>query len=78
MICVDHIEKLQALLTEYNTLKAEIPAQFRVALNTSIERIDLALRPGLVTVTWTSLGVELYFDRVTAALAELSLVVKKV
>lgn len=75
---VEYLEQVQTLLTENDTVRALIPAQFRTVLTTALDRLDLAMRPGLISVRWTSLGVEDYFKNVTKALANLRQLVKKV
>lgn len=72
------MEKLQSLLTENESLRTAIPVQFRFAMTASLERVDLAFRPGLITVRWTSLTVEHYFANVAAALDQLAKLIKTV
>ena len=75
---VDYLERAQTLLAENDAVRAMIPAQFRTVLSTAVDRLDLAIRPGLITVRWTSLGVEDYFKNVNKALSSLRQLVKKV
>ena len=75
---VDYLERAQTLLAENDAVRAMIPAQFRTVLSTAVDRLDLAIRPGLITVRWTSLGVEDYFKNVSKALSSLRQLVKKV
>ena len=72
------MERAQTLLAENDAVRAMIPAQFRTVLSTAVDRLDLAIRPGLITVRWTSLGVEDYFKNVSKALSSLQQLVKKV
>ena len=77
-VLVDYLERAQTLLAENDAVRAMIPAQFRTVLSTAVDRLDLAIRPGLITVRWTSLGVEDYFKNVSKALCSLRQLVKKV
>ena len=77
-VLVDYLERAQTLLAENDAVRAMIPAQFRTVLSTAVDRLDLAIRPGLITVRWTSLGVEDYFKNVSKALSSLRQLVKKV
>ena len=72
------MEKLQSLLVENESLRAAIPSQFRPAMAPALEKVDLALRPGLITVRWTSLTVEKYFANVSNSLEYLSKLIKSV
>ena len=72
------MEKLQSLLVENECLRAAIPSQFRPAMAPALEKVDLALRPGLITVRWTSLTVEKYFANVSNSLEYLSKLIKSV
>lgn len=78
VIIVEYVEKLQALLTENESLRGAIPAQFKTVMAPSLDRVDLAFRPGLITIRWTSLGIEEYFKNVETSLAELSHLIKTV
>ena len=78
LVLVDYLERAQTLLAENDAVRAMIPAQFRTVLSTAVDRLDLAIRPGLITVRWTSLGVEDYFKNVSKALSSLRQLVKKV
>ncbi|KAF6019880.1 DNAH8 [Bugula neritina] len=66
-----YLEKLELLLTENEALRADIPLQFRPVMTAALDRVDLAIRPGLITIGWSCLGVEPYFANVTAALDQL-------
>lgn len=72
------MEKLKSLLQENDRLRSLIPVQFRPVMTSALDKVDLAFRPGLITVCWTSLGVDSYFSAVDAALQELSQFIKTV
>lgn len=73
-----YLEKLELLLTENEALRADIPLQFRPVMTAALDRVDLAIRPGLITIGWSCLGVEPYFANVTAALDQLRQLTKVV
>jgi len=73
-----YLEKLELLLTENEALRADIPLQFRPVMTAALDRVDLAIRPGLITIGWSCLGVEPYFTNVTAALDQLRQLTKVV
>ncbi|OWF42162.1 dynein heavy chain 8, axonemal-like [Mizuhopecten yessoensis] len=73
-----HNNRLQMLLDENNNLRADIPPIFVTLLRPSLKKVDVAMRPGLVNHTWTSLSLPIYFDIVSNALNDLGIVVKQV
>ncbi|XP_074653701.1 dynein axonemal heavy chain 8-like [Tubulanus polymorphus] len=71
-------DQLQLLLVENDAIRAKIPAILLPLLESSIKKVDQALRPGLVSITWMSMGLKGYFQAIRNALKELDLFIKQI
>ncbi|XP_019624088.1 PREDICTED: dynein heavy chain 8, axonemal-like [Branchiostoma belcheri] len=69
---------LQSLLDENAAIRAKIPNIFLPLLSTTTRKVDRAIAPGLIQLTWSSLNLQGYFDSISAALRDLSLLIKQV
>ena len=70
--------ELAAAITEYDRVTDKIAPVTAKALEPHIQSLELALRPGMVTLTWTSLNVGQYLEGVRVAIASLSELVEQV
>ncbi|CAH1796663.1 unnamed protein product [Owenia fusiformis] len=69
---------LTMLLEENDKIRSKIPPMFRPLMKCCIEAVDTALRPGLISLTWTSLNLDQFFQSIRSALRELDLLIKQV
>ncbi|XP_052061669.1 dynein axonemal heavy chain 8-like [Mytilus californianus] len=74
----DHRNQMQMLLDENNSIRDDIPTVFQILLGPTLKKVDIAMRPGVISHTWTSLSLPAYFEEVKIALKELKIVVKQV
>mgnify|MGYP001795854711 CR=1 FL=1 len=72
------METLRWLLAENDRLHGLVPAQFKAVMGVALEKLDSAFRPGLITVRWTSLGIDKYFVTVKNTLKNFENLVKAV
>ncbi|XP_056617792.1 dynein axonemal heavy chain 5 isoform X2 [Triplophysa dalaica] len=71
-------DKLQLMVTENSRVRSKIQPAFEQLLMPHVAKVDKAILPGLTTLNWTSLNIEKYLDRITAALEELDLLLHRV
>ena len=69
---------VQMLLDENSAIRAKIPPIFLNLMGPTLQKVDLAIRPGLLSLTWTSLNLDVYFSNIKIALDQLDLLIKKV
>lgn len=65
------------LLAENKRVRAKIPQAFEQLMVPHIEKVDLAIDPGLNKLTWTSINIPEYMDEVYTALADLELLMDR-
>ena len=65
------------LLQETSRVKAKIPTAFEALMGPHISKVDSALDPGLNKLSWTSLNIQEYIDRVYKTLADLELLMDR-
>lgn len=58
------------MVTENSRVRSKIQPAFEQLLMPHVAKVDKAILPGLTTLNWTSLNIEKYLDRITAALGE--------
>ena len=68
----------QMLLEENTAIHNKIPAIFLPLLAKRLKEVDQAIMPGLTTLSWTSMNLEVYFFNVKSKLIKLDLLIKKV
>ena len=71
-------ESLKLLLSEEAAIRAKIPSVFLPLMTPSLKKVDTVIRPGLVSLTWTSMNIQSYFADIKAALTTLDHLIKKV
>ncbi|XP_052062310.1 dynein axonemal heavy chain 5-like isoform X2 [Mytilus californianus] len=73
----DHYNALQMMLQETQRVKGKIPTAFEALMGPHISKVDTALEPGLIKLSWTSLNIQEYMDRVYKTLADLELLMDR-
>lgn len=58
------------MVTENSKVRTKIQPAFEQLLVPHVAKVDKAILPGLTTLNWTSLNIEKYLDRISAALGE--------
>ncbi|XP_065102327.2 dynein axonemal heavy chain 5 [Paramisgurnus dabryanus] len=69
---------LQLMVTENSKVRSKIQPVFEQLLLPHVAKVDEAILPGLTTLNWTSLNIEKYLNRISAALEELDLLLHRV
>ncbi|XP_062848702.1 dynein axonemal heavy chain 5 [Trichomycterus rosablanca] len=70
--------KLKMVLAENSRVRAKIQPFFEQLLVPHVAKVDEAIQPGLILLNWTSLSIDKYVNRITAALEELELLLDRV
>ena len=73
-----YYNELKFILSEYERITAEIIPNTMKLLEPHIQTMELKLRPGMVTLTWTSTNIDSYKQHVYAGLAQLEDMVLKI
>ncbi|XP_064651602.1 dynein axonemal heavy chain 8-like [Lineus longissimus] len=74
----DNHGQLQLVLEENKTVRSRIPNIFIPLMASSLAKVDAAIRPGLLSLTWSSLSLPGYIRSVRASLKELSILIKQI
>jgi len=69
---------LKFLLSEYERITSRIISVTRKALRPHLQSLELKLRPGLVTLTWTSMNIDAYKAHILLGLSKLEDLITKV
>lgn len=73
-----HLEDLTSTLDEYGRVMAQVPPALRRALEPHRATFEQHLRPGLTTLTWSSMNIDAFHKSVEGALASFAGVVAAV
>jgi dynein heavy chain len=73
----ENYNALNNLLSENRRVRAKIPAAFEQLMVPHIEKVEVAIDPGMTKLTWTSINIPEYMDGVYAALADLELLMDR-
>ncbi|XP_039872861.1 dynein heavy chain 8, axonemal-like isoform X1 [Simochromis diagramma] len=76
-LSADH-HRLQTILEDYESTCEKIPEDFSSWMASKIKNVESALQRGAVLITWSSLLLDEFFQRVDTALYELQHLVNKV
>ncbi|KAG9276172.1 dynein heavy chain 5, axonemal [Astyanax mexicanus] len=68
-----HYNNLQMMLAENSRVRMKIQPAFEQMLTPHVAKVDEAILPGLTSLNWSSLNIDKFLSRVTAALEELEL-----
>ena len=66
------------MLENHHNIRAKIPSVFMPLVTPYLKRVENIIRPGLITLTWTSMNLHTYFASVKVVLRQLDLFIKKV
>uniref|UniRef100_A0A8V0X370 Dynein axonemal heavy chain 5 n=1 Tax=Gallus gallus TaxID=9031 RepID=A0A8V0X370_CHICK len=72
------VHSLQMMLAEYKRIKLKIQHPVERLISPWLANIDDAIQTGLMLLTWTSLNIEKYIDKIFTKLAELELLLDRV
>ncbi|OXB65197.1 hypothetical protein ASZ78_004954 [Callipepla squamata] len=72
------VRNLQTMLAEYKRIKLKIQHPVERLMIPWLAKIDDAIQPGLMLLTWTSLNVKKYINTIFRKLAELELLLDRV
>ena len=73
----DALQGVQGILERSQRVTAQIPELFAPMLAALTHKVDKALQPGLISLTWTSLTLSEYYDSVHQAIDDLELMIKR-
>uniref|UniRef100_A0AAX7VFT7 AAA+ ATPase domain-containing protein n=1 Tax=Astatotilapia calliptera TaxID=8154 RepID=A0AAX7VFT7_ASTCA len=76
-LSADH-HRLQTILEDYESTCEKIPEDFSTLMSLVTRKVESALQHGAVLITWSSLLLDEFFQRVDTALYELQHLVNKV
>ena len=65
------------MLQESQRVKSKIPMAFEALMGPHTSKVDTALEPGLTKLSWTSLNIQEYMDKVYKTLADLELLMDR-
>ena len=65
-----HIFLLQHILSEYARVRGKIHSAIEPLMAPHLSKVDDALEPGLVLLSWTSINIESYMTKVYKAIGE--------
>ncbi|KAJ2947929.1 hypothetical protein O0L34_g9722 [Tuta absoluta] len=71
-------ERIKYLVARNNEIRLSMPKLFLPLLRAQLIKLDKAFKPGLSTITWTSLEVTEYCDKIESVLNEVDLFIKEV
>lgn len=74
---MSYISLFQLLLKENNRVRAKIPSFFEFLMEPHIRHLDEIISPGLSALTWSSLKINEFCEKVYAGLAELELLIDR-
>ncbi len=61
---------LQLMVSENSRVRSKIQPAFEQLLKPHLAKVDEAILPGLTSLSWTSLNIDKYLNRITTALGE--------
>uniref|UniRef100_G1KES7 Dynein axonemal heavy chain 5 n=1 Tax=Anolis carolinensis TaxID=28377 RepID=G1KES7_ANOCA len=70
--------KQDMMLEEYKRVKSKIQAPLHVLMAPHVAKVDEAMQPGMTTLTWTSLNIEMYLQNILDKLADLELLLDRI
>ncbi|KAG7262553.1 hypothetical protein CRUP_029774 [Coryphaenoides rupestris] len=70
--------RLELMLSESCRVRSKIQGAFEHLVMPHVAKVDEAIQPGLTSLTWTSLNIDKYLDRINAALGDLELLMDRV
>ncbi|XP_072250743.1 dynein axonemal heavy chain 5 isoform X1 [Leuresthes tenuis] len=70
--------KLQLMLSENTRVRAKIQSAFEQLAMPHVAKVDEAVQPGLISLSWTSLNIDKYLSSIDKALADLELLMDRV
>ncbi|XP_043198855.1 dynein axonemal heavy chain 8-like [Amphibalanus amphitrite] len=73
----DALQGVQGILERSQKVIGQIPELFAPMLAALTHKVDKALQPGLISLTWTSLTLHEYYDSVHKAIDDLELMIKR-
>ncbi|XP_066479011.1 dynein axonemal heavy chain 5 [Tiliqua scincoides] len=73
-----NFNRLQMMLAEYKRVKSKIQAPLNTLMTPHLAKVDDAIRPGMTTLTWTSLNIEKYLQNILDKLADLELLLDQI
>jgi len=65
-------DSTKEVIERFYQIQATVPRLIQPLLASTYERIMLAFRPGLISLTWAATNIDLYLERITTALDELA------
>ncbi|XP_052742928.1 dynein axonemal heavy chain 8 [Bicyclus anynana] len=71
-------ERLSFLVNRNDQIRRSMPKLYLPLLRAQLVKLDSAFQPGLSSITWTSLEIESYCDKIESVLDEVDLFVKEV
>lgn len=66
-----YYNELLYVLKEYERIISKIKPICKTLIGPHVEDLELKLRPGMVTLTWTSMNIDSYLQNVHAGLNKL-------
>jgi len=73
-----YFNELQYVLNEHKKILGKIKPITKDLLQPHLEDLELKLRPGMVTLTWTSMNIDLYLKNIHKGLEKLDNLIIKV
>ena len=58
------------MLAEYQRVKSKMPPTIEQLMGPHLAKVDEALQPGLASLTWMSLNIEMYLKNVFAKISK--------
>ncbi|XP_061572400.1 dynein axonemal heavy chain 5 [Cololabis saira] len=74
----ENYNKLQLILSENTRVRAKIQTAFQQLLIPHVAKVDEVIQPGLTSLSWTSLNIDMYFSHIEKALVNLELLIDRV
>ncbi|KAI0211059.1 Dynein heavy chain 8, axonemal [Lamellibrachia satsuma] len=68
---------LKSLLDDNHTIRAKTPTIFMSLMTPILKRIDATIRPGLTSLTWSSMNTDTYFESVRNVLTDVDGLIKQ-
>ncbi|XP_027953732.1 dynein heavy chain 5, axonemal [Eumetopias jubatus] len=69
---------MKMMLAEYQRVKSKMPPTIEPLMAPHLAKVDEALQPGLATLSWTSLNIEMYLKNTFAKIKDLELLLDRV
>nr|XP_019946997.1 PREDICTED: dynein heavy chain 5, axonemal [Paralichthys olivaceus] len=71
-------DKLEFMLSENTRVRAKIQSSFKQLAMPHVAKVDEAIQPGLISLSWRSLNIDKYLSRVDKTLVDLELLIDRV